>query len=280
MSPAIIKRASIVFAASYFIWGVTFFQAISLQFSRTLSPNASGGLILTPIYLTALVVGLSIGVALATLRAKEKIFLRTSLTVGILLDLFSLVIVSKLADSWVWLMVHITLLVVALLASGGIPKLTFAIGIVVFAFPWFVVPICSQTSACGTLEATLITQGYRGFNIIIYDNQYYAIPQGAGAFNITAINTGVIRPYFVALSPDQVKQMIDASVSRFPSPPTLEVQGYKGYNVILYNNTYYGILQSEGAFDIVKIESGQYSSYFVGNSVLQVEQMIDAKFSR
>jgi hypothetical protein len=124
----------------------------------------------------------------------------------------------------------------------------------------------------------MVLQGYQGYNVILYNGTYYAIPQSAGAFDIQKIKSGGYNAYFTASSIAQLEQLIDASFVPPVSPPgaTLVLQGYKGYNIVLYNGTYYAILQNEGAFDIQKLKSGSYSSHFSGDSLSHVEQLIDA----
>lgn len=51
-------------------------------------------------------------------------------------------------------------------------------------------------------------------------------------------------------------------------------QGVSGYNVIRHIDRYYAIPQSEGAFNLVKAESGGYSSCFSGYSLEQVERAV------
>lgn len=57
--------------------------------------------------------------------------------------------------------------------------------------------------------------------------------------------------------------------------PKLIEEGYKGFNVILYDNKFYGLAQDEGEFDIRKVENKGYKRLFVGRSVNEVKQLID-----
>jgi hypothetical protein len=54
----------------------------------------------------------------------------------------------------------------------------------------------------------------------------------------------------------------------------LVLQGVSGYNIIRHIDRYYAIPQSEGAFNVVKAESGGYSSCFSGYSLEQVERAV------
>jgi glycosyltransferase involved in cell wall biosynthesis len=54
----------------------------------------------------------------------------------------------------------------------------------------------------------------------------------------------------------------------------LVLQGVSGYNIIRHIDRYYAIPQSEGAFNLVKAESGGYSACFSGYSLEQVERAV------
>lgn len=57
--------------------------------------------------------------------------------------------------------------------------------------------------------------------------------------------------------------------------PKLIEEGYKGFNIILYDNKFYGLAQNEGEFDIRKVEKKGYRRLFVGMSVNEVKHLID-----
>jgi hypothetical protein len=69
-----------------------------------------------------------------------------------------------------------------------------------------------------------------------------------------------------------VEQRIDQSHLNFP---VLVAQDYRGYNVVLYNGTYYAILQTAGAFDIQKAKVGGYYPYFLASSLDAIKHLID-----
>jgi hypothetical protein len=118
----------------------------------------------------------------------------------------------------------------------------------------------------------LIVNGYKGFNVVIHNGTYYAIPQTEGVFNMARILSDGYSQYYAGDSVSRVEQQIDQSHLSFP---VLAAQGYRGYNVVLYNGTYHAILQTAGAFDIQKAKSGGYYPYFVSSSLEAIEHLID-----
>jgi hypothetical protein len=58
----------------------------------------------------------------------------------------------------------------------------------------------------------LLTEGYRGFNLIRYGKKIYAIPQAEGAFDIERINRNEYGRWFSGGSLDKVKRLVDQSL--------------------------------------------------------------------
>jgi len=59
------------------------------------------------------------------------------------------------------------------------------------------------------------------------------------------------------------------------SPPKIVEEGYRRFNIILFDLNYYGLAQDEGAFDIEKIKQGSYDHVVNGESVEDVKRQID-----
>lgn len=57
--------------------------------------------------------------------------------------------------------------------------------------------------------------------------------------------------------------------------PILVKKDYKGFSITKFGIDYYGLSQSEGAFDINKVKERKYRQFVVGQSVMEVEQQID-----
>jgi hypothetical protein len=54
----------------------------------------------------------------------------------------------------------------------------------------------------------------------------------------------------------------DAALAFDDVEPELDQEGYRGYNIIWYRGTWYGLRQDAGPFDPAKVRSQQYSDYF------------------
>ena len=120
-------------------------------------------------------------------------------------------------------------------------------------------------------EPTLVRGGYRSFNIIRYEEQIYAIPEGQGAFEIERINRNEYNPWFSGRSLDEVQRLID----QYQLQPILLESGYRNFNIIQYGEEIYAIPQGEGAFEIERINRNEYNPWFSGRSLDEVQRLID-----
>jgi hypothetical protein len=111
-----------------------------------------------------------------------------------------------------------------------------------------------------SLKPILVEEGYRGFNIVSFGEEYYAICLGDGAFDIEAAKAGKYRELFQSDSVDDLKRQIDKVAPA--AVPELVEEGYYGFNIISYDGAWYGLDQGEGAFDPAKAEMQQYSRCF------------------
>lgn len=129
----------------------------------------------------------------------------------------------------------------------------------------------------------LLEQNYSGFNIILFNNRVYAIPQPEGAFDLARVEKGGYSRSFQGYSAEEVKRAIDRE---FPNskpkeekvtdlPPQLLEQNYQGFNLVLFRSRVYAIPQPEGAFELARVEKGDYSRSFQGNSAEEVKKAID-----
>jgi hypothetical protein len=276
LSHGIFERAALFFGVSYFFWGVLYFQPIVARLIL-LVPAYSA---LTPILVNVLVAALCVVMAFTVRDLRARTITKYALIFGVVLDTG---VISQLTSlNTLGLVLHLLLLAgVFVSLKKKNPRIPYMLGGIVFAFSFLAIPACSQVQVCGQVEvsltsptgATLVVNGYKGFNVLLHNRTYYAIPQSEGIFNATKVSLGGYSQYYIGDSVAQVEQQIDSHVA---AAPKLAVQGYRGYNIILFNGTYYAIQQSDGAFSVAKINSGGYSRYFIGNSVSEVEQMIDA----
>jgi len=132
----------------------------------------------------------------------------------------------------------------------------------------------------------LLEQNYHGFNLVLFRNRVYAIPQPEGAFELERVKKGGYSRSFQGSTVQEVKKAIDKEfvspkVSDKKSaelPPQLLEQNYYGFNLILFRNRVYAIPQPEGAFELERVKKGGYSRSFQGSSVQEVKKAIDKEF--
>ncbi|MGH2361262.1 MAG: hypothetical protein ACRDGM_12080, partial [bacterium] len=107
-----------------------------------------------------------------------------------------------------------------------------------------------------------------GFNIIGYRGEYFGIPQGEGVFDYKRF---VRQEYSVqarGATPESVEERLSNKVLR------LVRENVRGFNIVVYRDTFYGIPQIEGSFAILKIETGGYGKTFSGKTSEEVYRRI------
>ncbi|NEO83076.1 MAG: discoidin domain-containing protein [Spirulina sp. SIO3F2] len=108
----------------------------------------------------------------------------------------------------------------------------------------------------------LIEEDYRGFNIIQFKRQFYAILQSDGEFKINKFESGDYSPSFKASGVIPLKKEIDNNIPLEQpvkvTEPILIEEGYRGFNIIQFKDRFYAILQADGEFKINKFKSDAY----------------------
>lgn len=89
---------------------------------------------------------------------------------------------------------------------------------------------------------------------------------------LTAQPTPLINQNPPVSSEDTVKLKIE---TQLPSVPTLAEEGYKGYNIVKYNDVFYGANQAEGPMDIREINTKAKLPWVMGNSIAEVKSKVD-----
>jgi hypothetical protein len=132
---------------------------------------------------------------------------------------------------------------------------------------------------------SFVEEGYQGFNLFKYGDRYLALAQALGPIDLHWLNTRVVKDYqnrgalIVGKSTEELKRLIDELPSdgspRSSSGPILLEEGYRGFNLIMYDRTIYAIPQAEGAFEIERIKTDQYSRWFSGKSLDEVKWLVN-----
>ncbi|WP_204105264.1 MULTISPECIES: hypothetical protein [Spirulina sp. CCY15215] len=123
----------------------------------------------------------------------------------------------------------------------------------------------------------LVLEGYKGFNIVKVDKEYYAIPQCEGKFSLDRIERKDHSVFFMAENEADVCRQIIAFNEHFQLN-TYKIQlikkQYQGFNIVKVDKKYYAIPQEEGKFSLDRIEQKDYSILFVANSQADIHRQI------
>jgi hypothetical protein len=132
---------------------------------------------------------------------------------------------------------------------------------------------------------SFVEEGYKRFNLFQYGDRYLALAQALGPVDLHWLNTRVVNDYqnrgalIIGNSTEELKRLIDElpseGVPQSLSGPILLEEGYQGFNVIGYAGTIYAIPQAEGAFEIERIKTDQYSRWFSGKSLDEVKSLVN-----
>ena len=132
---------------------------------------------------------------------------------------------------------------------------------------------------------SFVEEGYKRFNLFKYGDRYLALAQALGPVDLHWLNTRVVNDYqnrgalIIGNSTEELKRLIDElpsdGVPQSLSGPILLEEGYQGFNLIGYAGTIYAIPQAEGAFEIERIKTDQYSRWFSGKSLDEVKSLVN-----
>jgi hypothetical protein len=108
-----------------------------------------------------------------------------------------------------------------------------------------------------TKEPELLVKNYKRYNIIFYDGNYYGVNLGEGAIDVRSLNIKAQLPWAKASTRQELKVMIDVLVGEEGDmgDPILIEQGFRGHNIVLYNDLFHGVNQQEGPIDIRDIKN-------------------------
>lgn len=132
--------------------------------------------------------------------------------------------------------------------------------------------------------AVLIEQNFDGLNIFLYNADYYAIPQTEGAFDYGRVVEGNYSRCYQAESLDVLQARIRGDVReavlstppiKTPSGgPILLEENVDALNIVLFDDEYYAIPQAEGAFDVDRFTTGEYSRSYRANGLDELKAHI------
>jgi hypothetical protein len=119
-----------------------------------------------------------------------------------------------------------------------------------------------------SVDIELMAQGVSGMNIIRCGHRFYAIPQDGGAFSEERANNGGYRLCIKGGSLKSVLARIaddGRTVESSGQPmPILVEEGFGGFNIIQYADSFFAIPQDEGAFAYERAITNGYSQHHAG----------------
>ncbi|QSH41434.1 hypothetical protein P0136_08070 [Lentisphaerota bacterium ZTH] len=121
-------------------------------------------------------------------------------------------------------------------------------------------------------NVTPIEKNFHNFNIIKCMDNFYAILQSEGEFDITKVDKKAYNPLFSGESQEEVKLRIREFLN---DNVRLIREGFHNFNIIKCMNDFYATLQSEGEFDITKVDKGDYHLVFSGKNLEEVITQIN-----
>lgn len=139
--------------------------------------------------------------------------------------------------------------------------------------------VAKSTVVTLSADIELVMQGLKGLNVIRCGHLFYAVPQGAGEFNQARVEAGKYNPCVSGTSLKDVLRKLDELPDDWGDDIELVEQDVRGFNLIRYGSVFYAIPMTDGAFDIARVQAGQYSRMHTGNTAEAVRDAIHGSVS-
>ena len=129
-----------------------------------------------------------------------------------------------------------------------------------------------------------------GYNIVEYKDKVYAVPQALGQLNMILSTQRSLGGILCANSQEELAPLISKlkgsvkikekykSTQASPAPyseiPVLIEEGFKGFNIILFEFKYYALPQEDGVFDVNRMLSRSYRFLIIGDTKETIKSKI------
>lgn len=123
-------------------------------------------------------------------------------------------------------------------------------------------------------DVELYLENVKGLNIVRCGQHFYAISQDAGEFIPEKARSGGYNPCIFGASFKEVLRKIEETPEILVDNVELIEEGVRGFNIIRCGKVFYGIPQSEGAFEINRVISNGYSCVHSGEAAAIVRSSI------
>lgn len=132
-----------------------------------------------------------------------------------------------------------------------------------------------------SLHPHLIEKDYKGFNIVRYQKNFYALAKTLGHINLNALDEQTLIKHqesqqcFIGKTLEETKRQIDQL-----SPELIE-EGYFGFNLVYYKGKYYALAQTLGTVDLTSLDQDYLDIYYnnnqcrIGASLFEAKNLVD-----
>jgi len=120
---------------------------------------------------------------------------------------------------------------------------------------------------------------FNGFNIVDYKSRYYAISFSVGEINIQSLKNSEIQKYQnkgQILTAASIYELRRDIIRKQNSVPVL-IEGYRGYNIVLYKDKFFAISQALGPFDLTKVKEDDLNRYSERSECIIAKSSNEAK---
>jgi hypothetical protein len=138
----------------------------------------------------------------------------------------------------------------------------------------------------------LVEAGYRGYNIVSFEERHIALAQALGQVDLMQVDDAWLaekqqsRDAYVGETVAAIKDEIDQEAARHLSArpvetPVLVEAGYRGYNIVRFEEQHFALAQSLGHVDLMQVDAAwlakrQHSrEAFFGQTLVAVKNQID-----
>ena len=143
-------------------------------------------------------------------------------------------------------------------------------------------------------EPQLLLEGFEGYNIIGWQQSYYALPQSLGSIDLSTMTMAELEELDDIRMEDSLRDLKEqllefpllsrSSIFDQAIEPKLLLEGIGGYNIVKWKQSYYAIPQALGSIDFKTItitELQELSGMIIGDSLAYVKsQLLESEQQR
>ncbi|WP_415879824.1 glycosyltransferase [Methylomonas sp. TEB] len=139
--------------------------------------------------------------------------------------------------------------------------------------------VAEQKIAQPEANIELVAQDMNGLNIIRCNHQFYAISKNGGEFNKQRADAGDYEVCIKGTSLKDILRKVEELSTVSQESIELVEEGVCGFNLIRVGNSFFAIMQAEGAFDMNRVNTNGYSQLYTGDSLEDVRMAVERSLS-